>query len=356
MNKPTRLRVSLRGPYGPRTRRRWWPREAPRPAGLAAAALAALGLAALAFAAPAPAADAPARTAVWMMPPSHDGGRCFRELFEQPDAWKETRALVGVLGYADHLLTKQFTDDQLRAWLPMLKAWGLRLALEVGAVKPWGRTGEKTFGIQRPQWDRVRRLGGDFFAVAMDEPLCCARKEIGETDDYAVRETAAFIALVRQHYPDVLVGDIEPYPFIPMPDLLKWIDALQKRLAEMKVRGLDFFRLDVNWVEFTVHGRGSWREVRQLELACRRQGLPFSLIYWASDYPEMKRRGLADDATWYVSVMRQGYDYAAVDGSPDEFVVESWIDAPSRGVPETGEFTFTRSVRDFVRRFVGRGR
>ena len=315
------------------------------------------GLVALSAAAPqVRAQQRRAKPTVWMHPPSHDGGRCFRELFEKPEQWTETRSLIDVLGYADHVLNKQFTDAQLRTWLPMLRRWGIKLSLEVGAVKPWAVTGEKAFRVERPMWDRAERLGGSIYAIAMDEPLCCARKEIHKPDDYAVRETANFIALVRKHYPKVMVGDIEPYPFIPLADLLRWIEALEKRLAEMGVRGLDFFRLDVNWVEFTVHNRGSWREVKKLETWCRRRRMPFSLIYWASDYPEMKRRRLADDATWYVSIMRQGYDYAAVGGAPNQFVIESWIGAPSRCVPETGDFTFTRSVRDFSRRFVKRKR
>jgi len=82
--------------------------------------------------------------------------------------------------------------------------------------------------------------------------------------------------------------------------------------------------------------------------------LPFSLIYWASDYPAPQRRGLADDATWYVSLLRQGADYALVNGAPDQYVIESWVSAPSRSVPETAAFTFTRSVRDFSRKFVKR--
>ena len=64
------------------------------------------------------------------------------------------------------------------------------------------------------------------------------------------------------------------------------------------------------------------------------------------------RRHLADDSTWYVSVMRQGYDYAGIDGKPDQYVIESWVGAPSRCVPDTADFTFTRSVRGFVRKFV----
>jgi len=43
-----------------------------------------------------------------------------------------------------------------------------------------------------------------------------------------------------------------------------------------------------------------------------------------------------------------------VDGAPDQYVIESWVSAPSRCVPETDEWTFTRSVRDFVKKFVQR--
>ena len=292
---------------------------------------------------------------VWMIPPSYDNGKCFRDLFEQPDAWQETRSLIDVLGYTDLNVNKQFTDDQLRLWFSKLQHWRIRFALEVGALKPWGTTGEKTFNIERPMWDRVERLGGSIYAIAMDEPLCCARKEIHKPNVYAVAETARYIALVRKHYPQVLVGDIEPYPYIPLPDLIQWIDALEKRLGEMHVTGLDFFRLDVDWVCFTVRNQGSWREVKKLEQRCRNRKLAFSLIYWASGYPAMERQGLADDSTWYVSTMQQGYDYAAVGGMPEQYVIESWIAAPSRCLPETGEFTFTRSARDFSRKFAKRG-
>lgn len=292
---------------------------------------------------------------VWMGPPAYDNGRCFRELFDRPDQWKETRSAIDVLLYADLNLKKQFTDDQLRAWFAQLNKWQLKFAMEVGAIKPWGQTGEKTFNLERPNWDRVQRLGGHIYAVAMDEPLLCCRLHIHKPDDYAVQETANYIALVRKHYPQVLVGDIETYPSIPLPDHVWWIDALGKRLAEMKVRGLDFYRLDVNWANFVAQNFGSWREVRKLEQECRKRRLPFSLIYWASDYPVMQHRGLADDSTWYVSIMRQGYDYAMVQGSPDQYVIESWIDAPSHSLPETDPWTFTRSVLDFTRKFVKRG-
>ena len=293
-----------------------------------------------------------ARPEVWMGPPASENGKSLRDLFAHPDQWQQTRTLIDGLLYADHHLNRQFTDDELRSYFADLQKWQMKFSLEVGAIKEWGITGTNTFTKQRPMWDRFQRLGGNIYAIAMDEPLLCTRRKLHKPDDYAVQETASFIALVRQHYPQILIGDIETYPSIPLADHLWWLDALQKRLAEMHVRGLDFYRLDVNWVEFNVFGRGSWPEVKKLEQECRKRKMPFSLIYWASDYPPMKKRGFADDSTWYVSIMRQGYDYALVNGAPDQYVIESWVDAPAQSLPETDDFTFTRSVRDFAKKFV----
>jgi hypothetical protein len=288
-----------------------------------------------------------------MYPPGQDNGRCFRDLFDHPDAWKQTRGAIDALGYADHVLNSQFKDEELAAWLPRLQEWGLKLELEVGAVKEWGPTGKQCFDAESPIWDRVQRLGGQVYSIAMDEPLCCTRFFMHKPDDYAVAETANFIALVRKKYPDMLVGDIEGAPAIPVGDLVVWLDALQKKLAEMGVRGLDFFRVDVDWLHF-IRGNGSWQDVKRLEDQVRARKIPFSLIYWAADYPELMKWGLADDSTWYVGVQQMGYDYAEDGGAPDQYVVESWVGAPSQSVPETGEWTFTRSVLDFVRRFAKR--
>jgi hypothetical protein len=295
------------------------------------------------------------RPEVWMMPSCRDNGRAVRELFTNAAAWSETRALVDVFGCTDLNIDRLFSDDELRDWLAKIGEWHIKLGLEVGAIKPWGETGAKTFAIEKPKWDRIEKLGGKIYAIAMDEPLICARQQIKKPDDYAVEETASYIALVRQSFPDIRVGDIECYPATSLADHLWWIDALQKKLAEKKVRGLDFYRLDVDWNHFTIGNKiyaGNWPEVRKLETACRQRNLPFSLIYWAADYPHMKKLEIADDATWYVGVMRQGYDYTFVDGRPDQVVIESWVGAPTNALPETADFTFTRSVRDFCNRFL----
>lgn len=302
------------------------------------------------------ASAAAAEPTVWMGVPSYEDGRFFRELFEHPDQWAQTRSKIDVLVYADHWLDKHFTDEQLRAWLPQIERWGLKFELEVGAIKPWGITAEKTFHIQKPKWERALKAGGKINSLAMDQPLTRCREHIHKPDDYALQETAAFIAMVRREFPQFQICEMEPFPTISLEDHIKWIEALEKRLSELRVRGLDEYRLDVNWAVFTAFNRGSWREVEQLEDHCRKRKLPFGLFYWAGDLLPMKRKSLADDSTWYVSIMRQGYDYALVGGSPDHYVVQSWIEAPSRCVPETDPWSFTRSVLDFSTKFVKRSK
>jgi len=287
-------------------------------------------------------------------PPNSDEinkGLCFRELFEHPDEWKETRALTDALLYADRTFN-EFTDAELKVWFGQMQQWNIKLELEVGGIKPWGVTGEGTFRKQKPKWDRLEQLGGNIYSVAMDEPLCCVRGNLHKPDEYAVEETANFIGLVRANYPNMLVGDIEPYPYVPLADQITWIDALQKRLAEKRIRGLDFYRLDVNWIVFDLQGKGSWKEVKNLENHCRSVKLPFSLIYWSPVSAYMKRFNLADDSTWLTGVMEQGYAYAGVRGAPDQYVLESWVSSPSHSVPETADYSFTRSALDFGRKFV----
>ncbi len=101
-------------------------------------------------------------------------------------------------------------------------------------------------------WDRFESLGGNIGIFSFDEPLVCTRNHLKKPDADAIEETAQFIALLRQHYPDALVGDIEAYPSISAPDLIAFMSGVQARLKELNVRGMDFFQLDVDWVHFVL--------------------------------------------------------------------------------------------------------
>ena len=270
------------------------------------------------------------------------------QLFQQPEKWIQTRAHTSAILTWDHLLAK-WGDDDLRDSFAKMRLWNLDLQLEVGAIKEWGTTGAKTFAAGDPKWRRFQRLGAPLSSLAMDEPLIASR-HLNLGLPYTVQETANFIAYVRKNYPDVQIGDIEAYPSIELRDHYVWLDALQQRLRAMNARGLDFYRLDVDWMNFVVRNNGSWQEVRQLEEFCHSRKLRFDLIYWAADYPSLRQKGVANDKTWYDGVMFQTNGYRNVGGTPDTVVVESWVNAPSRAVPENDCTTFTGSVFELLRK------
>lgn len=204
-------------------------------------------------------------------------------------------------------------------------------------------------------WERFLRCGAVIEGLALDEPFnCCdTHLKMENAIEYAAEETANFIALVREKYPDWSIGDIEGFPALNAEQLIRWIDLLQSKLETKAVCGLDFFRIDVDWMHF-VHdtGKGSWNDVKRIEEHCRKKNIPFSIVYWAANYPAMRKKNLADDTTWYVGTMQMGFDYTVVGGNPDQVLIQSWVEGPNRILSENEPFTFLRSAFDVSERFL----
>jgi len=292
-----------------------------------------------------------AQAKMWMFPSPFQDGQSFKELFQRPDGWRQTRQHISGVAYADHWLNSQFNDAELRAWLPQLGRWGLRLGLEVGAVKPHSPTGQQAFDNDHPKWDRFIADGGHIDNIAMDEPYVATVRQLHQPAEYGVEQTAQFVALVRRAYPGMAVGDIEPYPSFQPGEVVHWVDALQARLRQLGAKGIDFLRLDVDWTHFhpgDAKGALGWQGVRLIEAECHRRNLPFSLIYWAADYPALKHAERATSSTWTEGILDEAAGYALVGGRPDEIMVESWLlspdPVPPHAVPENDPNTLAGSI------------
>ena len=297
---------------------------------------------------------------VWMMPK----GAAFQELTAKIKEWPDTRALIDVIGFADHGLYNLYSDATLRNGFAALNESGLPLALEVGAVKEWenGRLG--SFREQKPMWDKFISLGANIFGIAMDEPLVNVLAydkydylgDIEAKFEYAVERTALFIKKVREDYPHWVIGDIEVFPHFTADFVIRWIDALEARLKKKGIKGQDFFRMDVNWAAFTSKNftwEQGWLEVKRIEDHCRSIGMPFSQIYWAADVPGSQE--LKDDpASWFNGIMHMGQGYREAGGIPDQYVIETWIGLPEKSLPETDPHSFTYSVVEFSKQFIPR--
>ena len=293
-------------------------------------------------------------------PPGNKELTAHRQMIEHPDGWTKLRPHVGALLCTADGLNKQYPDDaELKTAMESLKKIGIPLELEVGALKEWAKTGEKTYLAQTKAWDRIIQSGGDVRWFTMDEPFVNSReyqkvsRENNRDMEFAAEETVIFMELVRKNYPNILIGDVEGFPYFSADELIQWIDLLQAKLKAKGVRGLDFFRVDTDWMHFVSrNAEGDWRALQRIEHHCRRIGLPFSVIYWAANYPAAEMRGIADDRTWYTGMMQMAYNYEYMDGRPDQFVIESWVGAPKKTLPETDPFSFTGGALDFAERFV----
>ena len=290
-------------------------------------------------------------------PPGNQDLAAHRQLITQPEQWETLRPRVGALLCTARAMIAQHADDgELETAMQRLRMLQVPLEIEVGALKEWGKTGEATYHAQTAEWDRILGAGGDILSFAMDEPLICARERMDMPPEiameFAATETATFVELVSRNYPGILIGDVEGYPYLSADEIIAWIDLLESRLRERGVRGLDFFRLDIDTMHFIARSGGDWHGVRRIEEHCRQRGLPLSVVYWAANYPAAQRMKIADDRTWYAAIMQMGFEYAYTGGKPDQYVIESWVGAPEKTLPETDPFTFTGSSLDFVQRYV----
>ena len=143
--------------------------------------------------------EARARPAVWMIPPVFDDGKSLRALFEDPAGWAQTRRHIDGIGYTDNRLADQFSEAELRAWLPQIARWHLKFGLDVGALKPWGLTGDLAFAADRKKWDRFIAAGAHLDSIAMDEPLSFARTRLQQSVDFAAEQTARFYSQCLEH-------------------------------------------------------------------------------------------------------------------------------------------------------------
>jgi hypothetical protein len=274
-------------------------------------------------------------------------GQPFRDLMTQPAQWPVVRSQIDAISYYAWALNNQYSDAELTAWFAQIQSWGIELQLEVGAIKQWQADASIMFGFERTAWDRFVSLGATIHQVNMDEPFFAVRHFGLGSDQYAVDQVAEYIQLVRANFPTTKVGSIEPYPAFSRPELEWWITHLNQRLVELNEAGLDYFCLDVDWRVFGPDAEDDWFDVKALELFCRANAVPFSLIYWGSD-----DNVAPTDQGWYEGAIAQGAAYQAVGGKPDEYLVQSWLTAPVNTVPETFQYSFTHSVRDFSDAYV----
>jgi hypothetical protein len=305
-------------------------------------------------------APPPESSQVWFGP--NLGSPDMLDLFTDPLAWRAARRSTDVFKfYAQQVLADRPSDcrecgrniypelSRVSAFT-RLNAWNLAIALEVGAIKPWGCGPEATLPFAREAMRRVEARRATVTYLAMDEPLLGAASCQLDLAEAALR-TARFAQQARAGQPQLAVGDIEPYPAFSADTLREWVAAL-RRNGYLPA----FFHLDVDRARATRVGADVAGDLGRLRTEIEAQGIPFGVIFW-SDVGTTDH-AYYDDALSWVDAVRGAI------GEPTQLVFQSWVvsgdgslTVPANLPENDGDaFTHTRLLNDAVAHLRGRPR
>jgi hypothetical protein len=202
-------------------------------------------------------------------------------------------------------------------------------------------------GIQKPQtivplMARLKSLGADVRYLAMAGPLVDGHVYTKEfychrPIDEVAADAARTVILIRQIFPKITVGDIEPvgrhqgYP--DWSELGAWLDALREAMG----RPLAFLHLDITWTL-------PWHDdLRLIADRAHAVGVPLGVILNGNQYD-------LSDVDYSRDVAQHEQQVTAVLGAQlDQVIFQSWQVYPRHVLPETDPSSMTGVVMDYLR-------
>ncbi len=292
---------------------------------------------------------------VWFAP--NFGSRDYRSLFTAPEQWSTARSRIDVFKfYTQSLLNDPCAicgQNTLGTFVNVgafkkLAHWGIAIGVEVGAVKEWGCTGSEEFRVAKEVIRNIQTNGGTVDFLDLDEPyiggeLVTNGKTCGFTMEQSADATSQFIHKVNVAYPNILVGDTEPYPYFSIQELEQWILALQDRGV-----ALAHFHLDVDMVRARQHRQDVTADLRTLDQFLMDQHIPFGVILTSNTNWTPR-----SDLAFFDATMTWIRMVDAAIGKPEHVVFQSWLGPAPNGVhevpinlPEANHptYSFTRLV------------
>lgn len=244
-------------------------------------------------------------------------------------------------------------DDVLQKVFADLKRRHIALAVEMGLLAGKDSRGNQACGrgiegygapdTAKVIATRIQKNGGVLQYIVMDEPLWYGHHFHGANacqssmDDIA-REVATRVAIIRQIFPSVQIGDDEPVA-TPQPadwieEVTQWMQAYRRAVGEP----LSFVHADIQWT-------GPWRQ--QLPLfknAVKAQGAQFGVIYDGGGTEKQE-----SDQLWTQEAVER---FRAVEANPslvpDHAILQTWVRWPEHMLPETEPGTLTNLVIQYI--------
>jgi hypothetical protein len=229
---------------------------------------------------------------------------------------------------------------------------GLDIVLGTAAIKHWECNGaEMARRVTLPAIDAIQSNGGKVTHVAFEEPYCDGTSRMdgitplncGYSIDQAAVETGRYVQAVKARYPDLLFGDVEPYPHFRVDQLKNWILTLKRLNVPVS-----FFHLDVDLAlaerlarDLTVN-LNIQSDLAELKSFFQAQNIHFGVILIANKWDASDDQEFYEHTMEWIRLVRDSI------GIPPQIIFESWlINLPTMNLPENSPgYTFTRLIND----------
>jgi len=280
----------------------------------------------------------------------------------RPDApWAKSAGKLQVFQMTNALILHE-SDDTLKMIFADLKRRHMALGVEMGLLAGLDASGKYICGravegyaapdTAKVVAARIKKDGGELDYIAMDEPLWYGHHVHGpnaclSSPEDLARQIAARVKVVRQIFPNVKIGDVEPLGLPGAPDWTRQILAWTKVYRQIAGEPFSFVRADLVW-------NGSWRRnLLALKGGLRREGVEYSLIYNGNgdegrgqNYPVLIEQ---NDQVWTETAIRR---FRAIEAdpqvAPDQAVIETWDPWPTHMLPEDRPGTLTNVLLQYV--------
>ena len=266
-------------------------------------------------------------------------------LFNPSTPWTQAASHVNVFKIYPQWII-QATDADLQTQFADLNRRGIALALEFGVLTASSQCGigVEGFGGQSllNYAQRIQRDGGTLRYLAMDEPIYFSTLDTGTnacqwTVDQMAASAAVNIRALLAQFPNVIVGDIEPFPVSAsnwLPQYQAGIEAFRKALGFP----LAFFDADVLW-DTPTH----LADLASVRKMLSSEGIPFGIIYNGDDGND------TSDSQWIQSAIQHLLAVELNLGSPDQVIFQAWDAYPKKLLPETDPDSHTSLIDTYFR-------
>lgn len=278
---------------------------------------------------------------------NYGGSPQYMSLFNPSAAWTQAASRVDVFKIYPQWIGSA-TDADLQVQFADLNRRGIALALEYGVLTASSQCGAGVEGFAGQSQAllnaalRIQRNGGTLRYVGMDEPIYFSTLYNGAnacqwTVDQMAANAAMSIRALLAQFPDVLIGDIEPFPVSAsnwLPQYQAGIEAFRNAFGFPPA----FFDADVEW-----DAPSYLADLDSVRKMLASEGVPFGIIY----------NGNANDTSdsqWIQSATQHMLAVELNLGSPDQVIFQSWHAFPQKLLPETDPDSFTSLIDTYFRR------